>query len=78
MSSSKIRLRSYTNVSGVEPHTFQPAESILFTPTDGRGLNTLLVTLHGYPSSHAYLALSLLCPIRVREAALITGRTDDR
>ena len=32
----------YQTSAGVQPHTFQPAESILFTPTDGRGLNPLL------------------------------------
>src|SRR5574342_950160 len=29
----------YQTFDGVAPHTFKPADSILFTPQDGRGLN---------------------------------------
>jgi cytochrome c-type biogenesis protein CcmF len=32
----------YQTFDGINPHTFQPANSILFTPQDGRGLNPLL------------------------------------
>ena len=32
----------YQTAAGIEPHTFHPANSILFTPQDGRGLNPLL------------------------------------
>src|SRR5258706_3415123 len=32
----------YQTTAGIEPHTFHPANSILFTPPDGRGLNPLL------------------------------------
>jgi len=70
----------YQTTSGIEPHTFQPAEGILFTPTDGRGLNPLLrhpgMVIH---PPMLYLGfVSFVIPYAFAMAALITGRTDDR
>ena len=70
----------YQTSGGVEPHTFQPAESTLFTPTDGRGLNPLLrhpgMVIH---PPMLYLGfVSFVIPYAFAMAALITGRTDDR
>lgn len=70
----------YQTSAGVEPNTFQPAESILFTPTDGRGLNPLLrhpgMVIH---PPMLYLGfVSFVIPYAFAMAALITGRTDDR
>jgi cytochrome c-type biogenesis protein CcmF len=70
----------YQTSAGVQPHTFQPAESILFTPTDGRGLNPLLrhpgMVIH---PPMLYLGfVSFVIPYAFAMAALITGRTDDR
>jgi cytochrome c-type biogenesis protein CcmF len=61
-------------------HTFQPANSILFTPADGRGLNPLLrhpgMIIH---PPMLYLGfVSFVIPYAFAIAALITGRTDDR
>lgn len=70
----------YQTPLGIEPHTFQPAESILFTPQDGRGLNPLLrhpgMVIH---PPMLYLGfVSFVIPYAFAIAALITGRTDDR
>ncbi|MBK9926088.1 MAG: heme lyase CcmF/NrfE family subunit [Anaerolineales bacterium] len=64
----------------IAPHTFQPANSILFTPQDGRGLNPLLrhpgMVIH---PPMLYLGfVSFVIPYAFAMAALITGRTDDR
>jgi cytochrome c-type biogenesis protein CcmF len=64
----------------IAPHTFQPANSILFTPSDGRGLNPLLrhpgMVIH---PPMLYLGfVSFVIPYAFAMAALITGRTDDR
>ena len=70
----------YQTSAGVEAHTFQPAEGILFTPPDGRGLNPLLrhpgMVIH---PPMLYLGfVSFVIPYAFAMAALITGRTDDR
>ncbi len=70
----------YQTPLGIEPHTFQPAESTLFTPPDGRGLNPLLrhpgMIIH---PPMLYLGfVSFVIPYAFAMAALITGRTDDR
>jgi cytochrome c-type biogenesis protein CcmF len=70
----------YQTSVGVEAHTFQPAEGILFTPPDGRGLNPLLrhpgMVIH---PPMLYLGfVSFVIPYAFAMAALITGRTDDR
>jgi len=70
----------YQGFEGVAPHTFQPAESVLFTPEDGRGLNPLLrhpgMVIH---PPMLYLGfVSFVIPYAFAMAALITGRTDDR
>jgi cytochrome c-type biogenesis protein CcmF len=70
----------YQNFDGVNAHTFQPANSILFTPQDGRGLNPLLrhpgMVIH---PPMLYLGfVSFVIPYAFAIAALITGRTDDR
>jgi len=59
---------------------FQPANSILFTPEDGNGLNPLLrhpgMILH---PPMLYLGfVSFVIPFAFAIAALVTGRTDDR
>jgi len=64
----------------IAPYTFQPANSILFTPADGRGLNPLLrhpgMVIH---PPMLYLGfVSFVIPYAFAMAALITGRTDDR
>ncbi len=64
----------------VAPYTFQPANSMLFTPSDGRGLNPLLrhpgMIIH---PPMLYLGfVSFVIPYAFAMAALITGRTDDR
>ncbi|PWB75132.1 MAG: cytochrome C biogenesis protein [Anaerolineales bacterium] len=64
----------------IAPHTFQPANSILFTPRDGQGLNPLLrhpgMVIH---PPMLYLGfVSFVIPYAFALAALITGRTDDR
>jgi cytochrome c-type biogenesis protein CcmF len=70
----------YQGSGGVAAHTFQPAESVLFTPEDGRGLNPLLrhpgMVIH---PPMLYLGfVSFVIPYAFAMAALITGRTDDR
>ena len=70
----------YQDFAGITAHTFQPANSILFTPTDGRGLNPLLrhpgMVIH---PPMLYLGfVSFVIPYAFAMAALITGRTDDR
>ena len=70
----------YQTFSGIEPYTFQPANSILFTPAEGRGLNPLLrhpgMVIH---PPMLYLGfVSFVIPYAFAIAALITGRTDDR
>jgi cytochrome c-type biogenesis protein CcmF len=70
----------YQTSAGIEPHTFQPANSSLFTPQDGRGLNPLLrhpgMVIH---PPMLYLGfVSFVIPYAFAMAALITGRTDDR
>ncbi|GAB4461852.1 MAG: heme lyase CcmF/NrfE family subunit [Anaerolineales bacterium] len=60
--------------------TVQPANSILFTPSDGRGLNPLLrhpgMIIH---PPMLYLGfVSFVIPYAFAIAALVTGRTDDR
>ena len=70
----------YQSTAGIEPHTFHPANSILFTPADGRGLNPLLrhpgMIIH---PPMLYLGfVSFVIPYAFAFAALITGRTDDR
>jgi len=69
-----------TFAGNIEPHTFQPADSVLFTPADGRGLNPLLrhpgMVIH---PPMLYLGfVSFVIPYAFAMAALITGRTDDR
>jgi cytochrome c-type biogenesis protein CcmF len=70
----------YQDFAGIAAHTFQPANSILFTPSDGRGLNPLLrhpgMVIH---PPMLYLGfVSFVIPYAFAMAALITGRTDDR
>ena len=70
----------YQTFSGIEAHTFQPTDSILFTPDEGRGLNPLLrhpgMVIH---PPMLYLGfVSFVIPYAFAMAALITGRTDDR
>src|SRR5215208_484745 len=70
----------YKTFDGVSAHTIQPAQSVLFTPQDGRGLNPLLrhpgMVIH---PPMLYLGfVSFVIPYAFAMAALITGRTDDR
>ena len=70
----------YQTGAGIEPHTFRPANSSLFIPQDGRGLNPLLrhpgMIIH---PPMLYLGfVSFVIPYAFAFAALITGRTDDR
>src|SRR5215211_4812083 len=70
----------YQTFDGVTPHTFKPADAVLFTPQDGRGLNPLLrhpgMVIH---PPMLYLGfVSFVIPYAFAIAALITGRTDDR
>jgi cytochrome c-type biogenesis protein CcmF len=70
----------FQDFAGIAAHTFQPANSLLFTPTDGRGLNPLLrhpgMVIH---PPMLYLGfVSFVIPYAFAMAALITGRTDDR
>ena len=70
----------YQTFDGVNAYTFQPANSIAFTPPDGRGLNPLLrhpgMVIH---PPMLYLGfVSFVIPYAFAIAALITGRTDDR
>ncbi|HEY5728602.1 MAG TPA: heme lyase CcmF/NrfE family subunit [Anaerolineales bacterium] len=66
--------------SNIKAYTFQPQNSMLFTPQDGRGLNPLLrhpgMVIH---PPMLYLGfVSFVIPYAFAIAALITGRTDDR
>jgi cytochrome c-type biogenesis protein CcmF len=70
----------YQTFDGIKAYTFQPADSILFTPADGQGLNPLLrhpgMVIH---PPMLYLGfVSFVIPYAFAIAALITGRTDDR
>ncbi|HET9910646.1 MAG TPA: heme lyase CcmF/NrfE family subunit [Anaerolineales bacterium] len=70
----------YQTFDGVAAHTLKPANAILFTPEDGRGLNPLLrhpgMVIH---PPMLYLGfVSFVIPYAFAIAALITGRTDDR
>jgi cytochrome c-type biogenesis protein CcmF len=70
----------YQDFAGIAAHTLQPVNSILFTPSDGRGLNPLLrhpgMVIH---PPMLYLGfVSFVIPYAFAMAALITGRTDDR
>jgi cytochrome c-type biogenesis protein CcmF len=70
----------YQTFSGIQAYTFQPANSILFTPPDGQGLNPLLrhpgMVIH---PPMLYLGfVSFVIPYAFAMAALVTGRTDDR
>jgi cytochrome c-type biogenesis protein CcmF len=70
----------YQTFEGISAHTFQPAQSVLYTPPDGRGLNPLLrhpgMVIH---PPMLYLGfVSFVIPYAFAIAALITGRTDDR
>jgi cytochrome c-type biogenesis protein CcmF len=70
----------YQTFEGVKAYTLQPADSILFTPEDGQGLNPLLrhpgMVIH---PPMLYLGfVSFVIPYAFAIAALITGRTDDR
>ena len=70
----------YQTFEGIKPSTFRPADSVLFTPEDGNGLNPLLrhpgMIIH---PPMLYLGfVSFVIPYAFAIAALITGRTDDR
>ncbi len=70
----------YQTFEGIKPYTFKPADSVLFTPEDGNGLNPLLrhpgMIIH---PPMLYLGfVSFVIPYAFAIAALITGRTDDR
>ncbi len=70
----------FETFDGVNAYTFQPANSVAFTPADGRGLNPLLrhpgMVIH---PPMLYLGfVSFVIPYAFAMAALITGRTDDR
>jgi cytochrome c-type biogenesis protein CcmF len=70
----------YQTFDGIKAYTFQPANSILFTAQDGRGLNPLLrhpgMVIH---PPMLYLGfVSFVIPYAFAMAALIAGRTDDR
>ncbi|HEY3473705.1 MAG TPA: cytochrome c biogenesis protein CcsA, partial [Anaerolineales bacterium] len=70
----------YQTFDGVAAYTFRPADSVLFTPADGNGLNPLLrhpgMIIH---PPMLYLGfVSFVIPYAFAIAALITGRTDDR
>src|SRR5574338_283274 len=70
----------YQTFSGISAHTFRPADAVLYTPPDGRGLNPLLrhpgMIIH---PPMLYLGfVSFVIPYAFAFAALITGRTDDR
>jgi cytochrome c-type biogenesis protein CcmF len=72
--------RLYQTPAGIAAYTFAPANSIVYTPTDGRGLNPLLrhpgMIIH---PPMLYLGfVSFVIPFAFAIAALITGRSDDR
>src|SRR5215213_1549638 len=69
----------YQTTAGIEPHTFHPANSILFTPQDGRGLNPLLrhpgMIIH---PPMLYLGfVSFVIPYAFAMAALVRGELSD-
>ncbi len=74
-------VRMWQNAAGnVTTSMVQPANSILYTPQDGNGLNPLLrhpgMIIH---PPMLYLGfVSFVIPYAFAMAALITGRTDDR
>lgn len=73
-------MRYWQTTNGVEPFMFPPANAVLFTPPDGRGLNPLLrhpgMVIH---PPMLYLGfVSFVIPYAFAIAALVTGRTDDR
>ena len=74
-------MQLYQSFDGnIAAHTFQPQNSMIFTPQDGRGLNPLLrhpgMVIH---PPMLYLGfVSFVIPFAFAMAALITGRTDDR
>ena len=73
--------RLWQTINGeVLPHMFAPGGAILFTPSDGRGLNELL--RHPGMVFHPpmlYLGfVAFVIPFAFAIAALVTGRTDDR
>ena len=70
----------YQTSAGTKAYTLQPANSVLVTPPDGRGLNPLLrhpgMIIH---PPMLYLGfVSFVIPYAFAMAALITGRIDDR
>jgi cytochrome c-type biogenesis protein CcmF len=70
----------FQTFNGVASYTIKPADSILFAPEDGNGLNPLLrhpgMIIH---PPMLYLGfVSFVIPYAFAMAALITGRTDDR
>jgi cytochrome c-type biogenesis protein CcmF len=70
----------YQTFDGIASYTLKPADSVLFTPPDGNGLNPLLrhpgMIIH---PPMLYLGfVSFVIPYAFAMAALITGRTDDR
>jgi len=73
-------MRFWQTAGGVEPSMFAPANAVLFTPEDGRGLNPLLrhpgMVIH---PPMLYLGfVAFVIPFAFAVAALVTGRTDDR
>ncbi|MFZ5880608.1 MAG: heme lyase CcmF/NrfE family subunit [Chloroflexota bacterium] len=72
--------RLYQTPIGIDAYTLAPADSVVFTPQDGRGLNPLLrhpgMIIH---PPMLYLGfVSFVIPFAFAMAALITGRSDDR
>jgi len=72
--------RLWQTTTGIKVAMFAPANSLLFNPGDGRGLNPLLrhpgMIIH---PPMLYLGfVSFVIPYAFAIAALITGRTDDR
>jgi cytochrome c-type biogenesis protein CcmF len=73
--------RLWQTINGdIAPHMFAPAGAVLFTPSNGRGLNELL--RHPGMVFHPpmlYLGfVAFVIPFAFAVAALVTGRTDDR
>jgi cytochrome c-type biogenesis protein CcmF len=73
--------RLWQTVSGdVAAHMFAPAGAVLFTPSDGLGLNELLrhpgMVFHPPMLYMGFVAFVI--PYAFAIAALVTGRTDDR
>lgn len=72
--------RIWQSPGGITVSMFQPANAVLLTQADGRGLNPLLrhpgMIIH---PPMLYLGfVSMVIPFGFAIAALITGRTDDR